>query len=600
MNIMNAIFKLCILFALLTILHVSTTFAQDNSANPSPFKYTSDLITKADAGDMTAQFQVGYCYYGLANPELCKNSGVAIDRYKSFNYLEKASKQGHVYATYLLGCFYYYGYQPIKQNYKKALTYFEKATEKGCLDAIVNLGQMYEHGYGVSKDARKSESYTRQAAEQGSAVAQYNMYIKLMNSNPQEAYQWLEKAAGQDHSQALNDLGLAYMNGNVLPQNTERGLELLKKATAFGNAMAFNNIGCAYSNGTGVEKDYEKAALYFYEGAKKGVEASKNNLQLCYNNGAFGAFAYNNYGDWVASLATKNLAMLGNKTSAQNAVANQQSPTPVETPSPAEPVNILSDIDQNIPTNATDNDNTFAVIFANENYQEEVKVDYALNDGESFKTYCEKVLGLPSDNIHFRKDATLNNMRAEMSWLQQVASAYKGRARFIIYYAGHGIPDEKTGSSYLLPVDGKGSMLDTGYSLAKFYQQLGQLEATSVTIFMDACFSGSKRGEGMLASARGVAIKAKPQQPKGKMVVFSAAQGDETAYPLKTQGHGLFTYYLLKKLKESNGNVTYGDLSNYITDQVARKSIVSNGKSQTPSVTSSVGIADTWKGLKLK
>lgn len=259
-----------------------------------------------------------------------------------------------------------------------------------------------------------------------------------------------------------------------------------------------------------------------------------------------------------------------------------------------------SDVDQDLPINSSENTTTFAVIFANENYAEEVNVDYALNDGEMFKEYCHKVLGLPEDNVHIRKDATLNNIKAEISWMQQVAKAYNGKARFIVFYAGHGIPDEASKTAYLLPVDGKGTMLDTGYSLAKLYEQLGNMPAERVTVFMDACFSGSKRGEGMLASARGVAIKAKQQAPQGKMVVFSAASGDETAYPLKDKEHGLFTYYLLKKLKETKGDVTYGELGSYITEQVSRKSIVSNGKSQSPTVTPSQNVAGTWKTMKLK
>lgn len=258
-----------------------------------------------------------------------------------------------------------------------------------------------------------------------------------------------------------------------------------------------------------------------------------------------------------------------------------------------------SDVDVDIPQGTGGNDNTFAIIFANENYQEEVKVDYALNDGEMFKTYCQKVLGIPEDNVHIRKDATLNNIKGEISWIQKVAEAYKGQARFIIYYAGHGIPDEKTGTSYLLPVDGKGTMLETGYSLKDFYTQLGEMPSAGVTVFMDACFSGSKRGDGMLASARGVAIKAKPQAPQGKMVVFSAAHGDETAYPFKEKEHGLFTYYLLKKLKETSGNVSLGELGQFITDQVSRKSIVTNGKSQTPTIVPSEAFGDTWKSMKL-
>ena len=259
----------------------------------------------------------------------------------------------------------------------------------------------------------------------------------------------------------------------------------------------------------------------------------------------------------------------------------------------------FSDVDKDIPNCPINNENSFVIIITNENYQEEAIVDFALNDGESFKTYCHKVLGIPEKNIHIRKNATKNNMISEISWAQQVAKAYNGSAKFFVYYAGHGVPDEKTGTAYLLPVDGRASMLETGYSLSQFYKELGQMPSAGITVFMDACFSGSKRGDGMLASARGVAIKAKPLAPQGNMVVFSAAQGDETAYPFKEQGHGLFTYYLLKKLKESKGNVSYEELGSYITEKVSRESIVSNGKSQTPNVSASQN-SSNWKNLKIK
>lgn len=117
---------------------------------------------------------------------------------------------------------------------------------------------------------------------------------------------------------------------------------------------------------------------------------------------------------------------------------------------------------------------------------------------------------------------------------------------------------------------------------------------------MDACFSGSQRGDGMLVAARGVAIKAKKTNPVGNMVVFSAAQGDETAYPYKEQKHGMFTYYLLKKLQETKGDVTLGELSDYITSEVKKQSIVLNGKMQTPTVIPSAQAGETWKEWKLR
>ena len=102
-----------------------------------------------------------------------------------------------------------------------------------------------------------------------------------------------------------------------------------------------------------------------------------------------------------------------------------------------------------------------------------------------------------------------------------------------------------------------------------------------------------------MASARGVALKQKEINPNGNMIVFSAASGDETAYPFPEMEHGLFTYFLLKKLKQTKGNVSLGDLQQYITDNVAKESIVSNGRLQTPTVSASPVLGDKWKMIKL-
>ena len=243
---------------------------------------------------------------------------------------------------------------------------------------------------------------------------------------------------------------------------------------------------------------------------------------------------------------------------------------------------------------------TFAIVIANESYNKESGVPFASNDGKIFSEYCKNALGLPDKNIHLVVNATLNDIRHEVKWLQDVMKAYNGEAKAIFYYAGHGIPDEKSKDAYLLPVDGYGSDVTTGYSLDNLYKTLGSLPAKSVTVFLDACFSGAKRDGEMLASARGVAIKAKQSVPTGKMVVFTAAQGDETAYPYKEQGHGLFTYYLLKKLQETKGNVTLGELGDFVKKQVERQSVVTNGKLQTPSVLPASSVGDSWKSWTLK
>ena len=259
-----------------------------------------------------------------------------------------------------------------------------------------------------------------------------------------------------------------------------------------------------------------------------------------------------------------------------------------------------SDIDINIPTNPQNNFNTFVLVIANENYKKVSRVPFAGYDGKTFEQYCIKTLGIPQTNIHTLTDATLNDMRHEIKWMQDIMSVYKGEAKVIFYYAGHGIPDEQSKNAYLLPIDGYGSDVTTGYSLANMYRILGEMPSKLITIFLDACFSGGTRNGNMLTSARGVAIKVKTNSPTGNMVVFTAAQGDETAYPYKERSHGLFTYYLLKKLQETKGNVTLGELGDYIQTQVKRQSVVTNGKLQSPAILTAPKLGNNWKNWKLK
>lgn len=261
-------------------------------------------------------------------------------------------------------------------------------------------------------------------------------------------------------------------------------------------------------------------------------------------------------------------------------------------------IHAQSSIDTKIAVNSQTDDKTFVVIISNENYKHEEVVPFARNDGEVFKVYCQKTLGIPESNIRFAPDATLNEMNYEIDWLDDVLKAYDGEARAIFYYTGHGMPDESTKEAYLLPIDGYSKSPQSGLSTKKLYQKLGKMQTQSIIVFLDACFSGAKRDGKMMASSRGVAIKAKDEPVGSNTVVFSAAQGDETAYPYKSQQHGMFTYYVLEKIQQSGGATTLGELSQYVTQQVKRKSVVENGKSQTPSV-SYASNNEGWRNWQL-
>ena len=258
-----------------------------------------------------------------------------------------------------------------------------------------------------------------------------------------------------------------------------------------------------------------------------------------------------------------------------------------------------SNVDTAIPNNNPLNNSTsFAVIIANENYHAVSNVPYASKDGVILEKYLTQAVGLPKDHVKIYNNASYGNMAAAIKHIENLSEAFGNELNLIFYYAGHGMANEKTKNPMLLPIDGDVAIPETCFELDKIISTLGHLNANSVVVMLDACFSGTERGDAMLMAARGIRIKSNNSQPIGNMVILSASQGDETAYPFDTEQHGLFTYFLLKKLQENNGDVTLGELSDYITDQVKRQSVVSNGKLQTPSVSISPELSSTWRNLK--
>lgn len=278
-------------------------------------------------------------------------------------------------------------------------------------------------------------------------------------------------------------------------------------------------------------------------------------------------------------------------------VTSQQSAS-TEKEAPAKP-QIVSDVDENIPQSKTTSDDTYVLIIANEEYEQLDNVNFAIHDGEIFKEYCIKTLGIPEEQIRYCPNATFGKITGGIDWLKFALNNFEG-SRGIVYYCGHGIPDEKSGEAFIVPVDGNGTNTTTCYSLNTLYKSLAETKATNVTYLMDACFTGANKEGSMLVAARGVAREPAKATIGGNSVVFSASSGDETAMTYPEKGHGLFTYFLLKKLQETNGEVSYLDLYNYINTNVKKKSFLVNGKPQNPVTATSPAAQNSWRDMKLK
>ncbi len=264
-----------------------------------------------------------------------------------------------------------------------------------------------------------------------------------------------------------------------------------------------------------------------------------------------------------------------------------------------------SDVDTNIPVVSKKHEYRYALIIGNEDYSshqvdlsEEANVEFARNDASAFKEYALNVLGIPAENIIFLLDATTGQMNQAISKANLIIKNTRGKADFFVYYAGHGLPDEQTREAYIMPVDVSGKNANEGFALKNMYQKLTEYPSQKITVFIDACFSGGARNQGLLAS-RGVKVNPKENPLSGNLVVFSASSGEQSSLPFNEKEHGFFTYYLLKKLQETSGVISYFDLSDYLNEKVSLKSVLINNKEQNPKVNVSPESQDVWQSWKI-
>lgn len=211
-----------------------------------------------------------------------------------------------------------------------------------------------------------------------------------------------------------------------------------------------------------------------------------------------------------------------------------------------------------------------AVIIGNANYTEKAQdipdVTPAYADANGFKKYAMTSLGIMEQNIIDLRDAELTDFVAtfgnEVNHKGRLFNWTKsGRSRVYVYYSGHGAPStEAEGESYLVPSDAKASDIKlTGYKLDTLYDNLAQLPAKSVTVVLEACFSGNSHKGNLISSASPVYMAPKKTDVPDGLTVISAGSQDQIASWEEDKSHGLFTKYFLKGMAGAADEETYGN-----------------------------------------
>ena len=196
-----------------------------------------------------------------------------------------------------------------------------------------------------------------------------------------------------------------------------------------------------------------------------------------------------------------------------------------------------------------------AVIIGIENYRGLPKSDYSKSDAGIVKDYI-KALGFQERNVTLLTDdnASLSDIKKTLeTWLHNKA---KKESKVFIYYSGHGAPEPKTGDAYIVPFDGDPNYLeDTGYSLRRLYEKLGKLQVAEVAVVLDSCFSGAGGRSVLAKGARPLVMMTTSTVLPSNIAVLSATQGSQISTSSSEKGHGVFTYYFLKALKEGKKDI---------------------------------------------
>ena len=237
------------------------------------------------------------------------------------------------------------------------------------------------------------------------------------------------------------------------------------------------------------------------------------------------------------------------------------------------------DVEQDIPETKKKNSDAIAVVLGIENYRNISDVNFAFRDATIMKEYFSKTIGIPEESIYFRAndEVTLGEFRkifSDKGWLDK--RIIENKTNIYFYYAGHGAPAIKEEKAFLIPFDGDPNYpVQTGYSLETVFENLSKLNAKSVTVFLDACFSGANReNEMLLADARPVSIQLKNNYVNN-VTVFSATSSNEISSSYPQNKHGLFSYFLMKGMQgEADSNkdnkLTINELFEYTKKNVSR------------------------------
>lgn len=120
-------------------------------------------------------------------------------------------------------------------------------------------------------------------AERGDAESQMKVALAFdKDENFEEAASWYRKAAEQGVSEAQNNLGVMYKDGQGVDQDYNEAARWFLLAAQQDNTLAQLNLGWLYHAGKGLCQDTDSARYWYSRAARKGHATAQLNLGILY------------------------------------------------------------------------------------------------------------------------------------------------------------------------------------------------------------------------------------------------------------------------------------------------------------------------------
>ena len=236
-----------------------------------------------------------------------------------------------------------------------------------------------------------------------------------------------------------------------------------------------------------------------------------------------------------------------------------------------------------------------AIIIGIANYKSLPKAEFANDDARVFYDYAIRALGVKPENIKLLVDQDAEEVEIIKTFKTWLPSRVKSTTDIYVFYSGHGLPTQDGQGLYLLPPRADRDFISrTAIQFQEINTDLQAAKPKSVTIFMDACYSGQARsGETLVANARPVTLKADKKLFPDNFTVITASQADQISSSSPDLKHGIFSYYLMKGMEgdadlNKDGKITLGEMQAYLVEIVGRQAGMMSRK-QEPQLIGDVG-----------